>query len=195
MRARLAVASSGQQVALREIVLRNKPDAFLAASASATVPCLELEAGPLDESFDIMQWALAQSDPEGWLDMPGEGFDLIEQCDGPFKAALDRYKYPNRFEGVDPVEQRERASDILCDWGIRLSPYLFGDTPTLADMAILPFVRQFAHVDFDWFQEAQAGAVVNWLETFKSSDRFVSIMKKYPAWAPGDEITIFPDAS
>ncbi|MBU2487130.1 MAG: glutathione S-transferase N-terminal domain-containing protein, partial [Alphaproteobacteria bacterium] len=97
MRARLAVASAGVEVELREILLRDKPAAFLAASPSATVPCLVTDSGVIDESLDVMLWALTQNDPEGWLQMPEAGHDWITRADGPFKQALDRTKYANRY--------------------------------------------------------------------------------------------------
>ena len=194
MRARLAVASSGIPVELREVVLRDKPNAFLAASPTATVPCLEVDRQVIDESLDIMRWALEQSDPEGWLDMPNEGFDLIATCDGPFKDALDHYKYPTRYEGVDALAEREKVSAFLRDLNARLAgqDFLFGDTPKLADMAILPFVRQCAHVDLAWFTVQPWPTLIAWLDRFKSSTRFAAIMHKYPQWQPGDHAIPFP---
>ncbi len=115
MRARLALASSGVAVELREILLRDKPPAFLAASPSGTVPCLVTGDGVIDESLDIMKWALAQRDPEGWLSMPPEGTAWISRADGPFKAALDRVKYASRHKDSDPCQQIEIASDFLRD--------------------------------------------------------------------------------
>ena len=111
MRARLALASAGQGVALREVVLRDKPRAFLDTSPTATVPCLSGPDGVIDESLDIMLWALGRHDPESLLDMPENGFALIETCDGPFKAALDRYKYASRFDDADPNAERTLAGE------------------------------------------------------------------------------------
>ncbi len=194
MRARLAVASSRVQTELREVVLRDKPQAFLEASPSATVPCLITETEVIDESFDIMLWALQQADPEGWLDMPEDGLALIEICDGPFKTSLDHYKYPSRYDGIDADAERSSAGRFLKDLNTQLGrqAYLFGDTPKLADMAILPFARQFAHVDLEWFEDQSWAAVLGWLDRFKSSDRFAGIMSKYPQWQPGDPVTSFP---
>ena len=179
MRARLAVASSGITVELREVVLRDKPAAFFAASPSATVPCLETTDGVIDESLEIMIWALRQNDPEGWLDMPDT--DLITTCDGPFKTALDRYKYPTRYPDADPEHNRAAACEFLgtLNRQIDQQAYLFGAVPTLADMAILPFIRQFAHVDLEWFQAQDWTAVIGWLERFKTSERFAAIMPKF----------------
>ena len=194
MRARLALVSSGQQVELREVVLRDKPQAFLATSPSATVPCLKMDEAIIDESFDIMLWALNQNDSEGWLNMPGAGFDLIEEADGPFKIALDRYKYASRHAGVDTDEEQHKAGLFLHRLNRMLDDkdWLFGASPTMADMAMLPFVRQFAHVDLTWFQGEPWPDLIRWLEVFKSSDRFAAIMGKYPQWREGDPVTVYP---
>ncbi|MDF1668310.1 MAG: glutathione S-transferase [Roseovarius sp.] len=194
MRARLGVASAGLETDLREVVLRDKPKAFLGTSPSATVPCLDTGALVIDESLDIMIWALRQNDPEGWLDMPDQGHNLIATCDGPFKTALDHYKYPTRYDGIDAPTARDSAAEFLHRLNTQLGAqaFVFGDTPKLADMAILPFVRQFAHVDLDWFNAQPWPALANWLERFKTSDRFAAIMHKYPPWQPGDAPTCFP---
>ena len=117
IRARLAIASSGRTVELREVVLRDKAPEFLATSPSATVPCLKDGETVLDESLDIMLWALGRADPEGWLE-PEEGgletaLDLIGTCDGPFKHRLDRYKYDTRYDGAVKETERARASEFL----------------------------------------------------------------------------------
>lgn len=194
MRARLALCISGQQVELREILLRDKPEAFLAASPSATVPCLETGAHVIDESLDIMRWALARNDPHGWLDMPEEGAALIQECDGPFKDALDHYKYATRYPDHDPAIERARASAFLQDLDARLigSGTLFGKTHTLADMAILPFVRQFAHVDLAWFEAQPWPNIISWLEGFKTSDLFGVVMQKFQTWDAQANPVLFP---
>lgn len=193
MRARLAVAVSGQRVELREILLRDKAPAFLAVSPSATVPCLKDGEQVIDESLDVMKWALAKSDPEGWLDMPAAGHDLIAEADGSFKQALDRTKYATRYPDADPENERAKAHVFLHRLNEQLAQaYLFGDTPTLADMAILPFVRQFAFVDKARFDAEDWPNLSRWLEVFLASDRFQSIMTKYPKWGEGDAPTYFP---
>ena len=193
MRARLAIASSKTPVELREILLRDKAQAFLDTSPSATVPCLKTEGQVLDESLDVMLWALDQSDPEGWLDMPPEGRDLISEADGPFKAALDRTKYHTRY-GSDPEEERAKANVFLAklDAQIGDKAFFFKDTPSLADMAILPFVRQFAFVDKARFDSEPFDNLKRWLESFLASDRFAHIMPKFPVWSPQDAPTYFP---
>ena len=191
MRARLALVSSDQQVELREVVLRDKPAAFLEASPSATVPCLVAEDGAIDESLDIMTWALRQSDPEGWLDMPDTGWNWIERADGPFKNALDHTKYASRYPEMDATEQRDLAGAFLAELDQQIEQWIFAK-PSLADYAILPFVRQFAFIDKDWFDAQSWPKLQTWLERFLISDRFVSIMSKYPQWVEGAEFVHFP---
>ena len=194
MRARLALASAGVTVELREILLRDKAPEFLRASPSATVPCLVATDAVIDESRDIMLWALRQNDPEGWLDLPPEGHALIDQFDGPFKSALDRTKYSTRYPDCDREAERAKASAQLSDLNRRLQgqSWLFGPHPTLADMAILPFVRQFAMIDKPWFDAQPWPALADWLERFLTSDRLTAIMHKYPVWQACDPETLFP---
>jgi len=191
MRARLAILSAGLAVELREVVLRDKPAAFLAASPSATVPCLVTADCVIDESLDVMTWALQQRDPEGWLRMPEAGFEWIARADGPFKAALDRTKYANRYPGVDPSSQRDIAAGFLGDLDRTICEWIF-DQPTLADYAILPFVRQFAFIDKDWFAAQPWPDLQDWLTRFLESDRFAHIMEKYPQWRPDEPPVGFP---
>ena len=192
MRARLAIASSGIQVELREIVLRDKAPEFLETSPTATVPCLKVGERIVDESLHIMAWALGQNDPENLMQMPTEGYSLMSTCDGTFKQALDRYKYPNRYPEIDPIENRDVASSFIHELEQRLDGNLFGPDSKLADFAILPFIRQFAHVDFDWFSAQPWEKTKIWLQSFKDSARFAAIMGKYPKWANGDAPTYFP---
>ena len=192
MRARLALAISGAEIRIREVVLRDKPAEMLAASPKGTVPVLVLPDGRIiDESLDIMHWALDRNDPENWLGADAaETAALIAQCDGPFKAALDRYKYPNRYDGVDPLAQRAAGLDILRTWDTRITPsgtHLLAPHRTLADMAIFPFVRQFAATDRAWFAEQDLPALKPWLENHLASLLFKSIMAKHAQWQPGAE--------
>lgn len=191
MRARLAIAAAGIQMELREVVLRDKPLAFLAASPSGTVPCLFTDGGVIDESLDIMKWALARNDPNHWLDMPNQGWDLIARADGPFKDALDRTKYASRHLDSDPLEQREIAAAFLTTLDQQITTNVF-DHPTIADFAILPFVRQFAFIDKAWFDAQDWPDLHGWLERFLASDAFGKIMQKYPQWVEGDAVTAFP---
>lgn len=196
MRARLALASSGVTVELREILLREKPDDFLAASPSGTVPCLKTEARVIDESLDVMTWALAQQDPAGWLSMPEAGWHWISRADGPFKHALDRTKYHSRYPSDEKQTHLADAAAFLAaldqqiDSG-QIDNWIF-DHATLADYAILPFVRQFAFIDKPWFDAQPWPHLQAWLARFLASDQFTQIMDKYPQWHRGDAVTLFP---
>ena len=194
MRGRMALSVAGQSVILREIELRNRPDEIYQASAKGTVPVLVLTDGTvIDESLDVMRWALSENDPEAWLptnDAEREACKaLIARNDGDFKHHLDRYKYATRYEDVDEVEHRSAASEILLDLDARLQnqPFLMGERFTLADAALAPFVRQFAFADRAWFDAQPWTSLRNWLDAFIASPRFQRIMTKYPVWQSSDE--------
>lgn len=199
MRARLAISSSGVQCALREIVLRDKAPEFLETSPKGTVPVLVTDTGQvIEQSLDIMLWALGRSDPEGWL-APEQGSSndiarLISRADDDFKTDLDRYKYASRYVGAEPFLARADASFFLQDLNAMLAAnsFLSGARASLADFAIAPFVRQFANVDRDWFDAQDWPHLLDWLNRFLASDRFSSIMTKYPMWRLGDPVTLFP---
>ena len=193
MRARLSLLVSKQRVEIREVHLREKPQEFLKASKSATVPCLLTNHETIDESLDIMIWALNLGDPFQWLKMPKLGYDLITQNDGPFKLALDRTKYHSRYPNEDPIKNREIASKFVNELEIKMSgSYLFGCQATLADMAILPFVRQFAFIDKEWFDRQPWPKVIAWLNNFISSKLYLNIQKKYDRWFPESKAMFFP---
>lgn len=203
MRARMALAAADITCRLREVVLRDKPDEMLTASPKGTVPVIITPDGSvIDESLDVMDWALVQTDPEGWLSpdigTADEMRALIGRCDGPFKRALDRYKYPNRYpdEPLGRDAQRDLGSEFLTELNTQLAQqrFLFGDRVSLADIAIFPFVRQFANTDRDWFDAQPWPHLHVWLETHLSSDRFAQIMRKYPQWKTGDADEVFPPA-
>jgi len=197
IRARLAIKVSRVRVALREVVLRDKPAALLLASAKATVPVLQLPDGRvLEQSLEIMRWALDQHDPQGWLcpHEQDEALALIALNDGPFKQALDRYKYASRHPERPQSAWRDEAVELmLAPLNTRLSdrPFLLRDTPSLADMAIAPFIRQFAAVEPGWFDGAPFEPLRAWTKRIASSELFESVMSKFPAWQPGDPETIF----
>ena len=202
MRARLAIAVSGLTVELREVDLKDKPAEMLRASPKGSVPVLvDVDGRVLEESLDIMLWALQQHDPARWL-VPETGclenmLALIAQCDGDFKHDLDRYKYPGRYAGVDAqthLIHRTAGAVFLAQLDARLNqpPYLFGQQPALADMAIAPFVRQFAQTDLDWFNQQPWPGLRVWLASIINSSDFANIMTKYAKWAPGDERVCFP---
>jgi len=201
MRARLALSAARLDIRVREVVLRDKPAEMLAASPKGTVPVLVLAGGEVvDESLDVMRWALAQNDPEGWLTADAAETDaLIAQNDGPFKRALDRYKYPNRYEaeGADALVNRDAGLAILNGLSERIAAnggQLSGPAPTLADMAIFPFVRQFAATDRGWWAKTAPAPLAGWLEDHVSSPRFRAIMAKYAQWAPGGAEPALPVA-
>jgi glutathione S-transferase len=201
MRARLALYTSGTVCELREIVLRDKASAFLNASPKGTVPVLVCADGQvLEESLDVMLWALGQADPDGWLapqDAPLErALELIGRADTDFKSNLDTYKYASRFTPDAADAARQNGAGFLADLDdiLRTKPYLFGQVPSLADMAIAPFVRQFANVDRNWFDAQDWPGLQHWLNTFLRSEIFESIMLKYPKWQSGDSVTWFAKA-
>ena len=201
MRARLALMVSNRVCELREVVLRDKPQEMLEVSAKGTVPILiDVDGRVLDQSIDIMLWALRQQDPEKWL-MPEQGsvaemLELIALFDEGFKYNLDRYKYPDRYPGVDAQAHRYEGSLYLGRLNAQLSAtkYLFGNNVALADMAIAPFVRQFAHTDRAWFNEQPWPGLQAWLAEFTESQIYSSVMQKYPPWASGNAGVVFPSS-
>ena len=181
MRARLALATAGQVVELREVSLKAKAPELLEASAKGTVPVLvQADGAVLEESLEIMRWALEQADPLGWLQADGaETAALIAQNDGPFKRHLDRFKYPDRYGEVDPLEHRAAAMAILREWEQRLAVggWLLGAQATLADWALLPFVRQFRLADPDGFAaESALDSLKDWLARFEHSELLARVM-------------------
>lgn len=205
MRARLSLLMSQTCVELREVVLRNKPQSMLEASPKGTVPVLILPDGAvIDESLDIMRWALSHNDPHGlWpqgaahKELRDSMLELIGESDGPFKTHLDRYKYGNRYDNCDPQDHRTQASVFLLNLNARLehSVYLMGDEMRLADLAIAPFVRQFANTDRAWFDAQNWPHLIKWLTSFLELQSFIAIMAKLPPWQSGDERVVFPFAA
>ncbi len=199
MRARLSIAVSGITVELREIVLRDKPQAMLDVSPKGTVPVLITpENKVIDESLDVMTWALQQHDPEHWLpkndDEKAQCEQLVQQNDGTFKHYLDRYKYADRYPEHDQLYYRQQGENILIQLDKLLADNgcLIADRITLADIAILPFIRQFAFVDKAWFDSAPYPYLQAWLQHFLASALFTDTMTKLPPWQPGDEAVFFP---
>ncbi len=184
MRARMALTVSATEVETREVVLRDKPEAMLEASPKGTVPVLVLQDGTvIDESVDVMRWALAENDPENWL--AGDDRALIETNDGPFKHHLDRYKYSTRHD-TDPEEHRTAGGEFLQVLEDRLQngTQLGGDTSGMTDIAIFPFVRQFANTDRTWFDAQPLPKLQAWLKGWLESELFKSIMVKRDQWQP-----------
>jgi len=194
MRARLALASSGTQYELREVRLSDKPTALLSASPKGTVPVLLTADGTvIEESLAIMRWALEVRDPEGWLTRDDAA--LIATNDGPFKHHLDRYKYPNRH-GSEPDSHREKGLHFLRDLDARIAVagQLCGPIRGLADAAIVPFVRQFAGVDRNWFEAQPLPFLKAWLKNHLASNLFGRIMDRAAPWSQGDRPTIVKGA-
>jgi len=190
MRARMALFASGQVCVLREVILADKPQELLTASAKATVPVLVLPNDTvIDQSLDIMLWALGKNDPQNWLACQQTALDLIAESDGPFKHNLDRYKYGTRYPGETPQEHRHQGQLFLTSLDARLGkkPFLLGARTSLADIAIFPFVRQFANTDRQWFDQLNLPKLHHWLTERLQSELFTSVMKKYPQWKTGDE--------
>ncbi len=189
MRARLAILKSQQPVLIRAIVLKNKPAEMLALSPKGTVPVLVLGTQVIDESLDIMLWALNLSDPDNLLyaedatALP-EMLTIINENDQQFKPNLERYKRAKRFHGDD-----EEACCLQCEPFIqaleqRLSqqPFLMGVTPSLLDFALLPFVRQYARVNRQHYRDSPYPHLQHWLKQHLQSPLFAKAMLKYPLW-------------
>ena len=178
IRARMAIAVSGIAVEMHEVALRNKPQALLNASSKGTVPVLVFASGAvLEQSIDIMRWALGQNDPEHWL--AGDDHELIAINDGAFKIALDRYKYPNRDPAINAYEARSAALQMLFELEARLanSPFLTGTHCAFSDIAIFPFVRQFRGVDTDWFDGQALPRLQRWLTQLQTGALFAQVMQ------------------
>lgn len=198
MRARLALLVSQQRCELREILLRDKAEEFLEISPKGTVPVLLLPDGRvIEESLDIMLWALERNDPEQWLAQDSASqeamLDLIERCEMEFKVHLDRYKYSDRFEGGDTEREYQMAMEFLNELDARLTDqrWLFGNQPKLVDMAIVTFVRQFANVDRDRFHQVPFANLHRWLNSVIESELFEIVMHKYPIWKADDPVQYF----
>lgn len=195
MRARMALAASGAEVMLREVLLKDKPAELLAASPKATVPVLVLSDGRVvEESLDVMQWALAQSDPLDWLEDATLDSDWISECDGDFKHWLDRYKYAERYPEQTAEDYRQNAESFIqkLEDQLSVSDWMGGDAANAVDVALFPFMRQFAGVDPSWWQQAPYPHVQQWLENWLNSALFSAIMAKYPRWESGQPGERFP---
>ena len=187
----MALLYASINLELREVLLKAKPEKMFAISAKGTVPVLELaDSRVLDESYDIIRWALQQSDPESWLsaDIESAISALITRNDGQFKTDLDHYKYWERFPAESQEQYRARGELFLAELEVLLNlrPYLLAERITLADIALFPFVRQFAFVDKEWFDQSPYPKLRAWLEQLINSELFLSAMKKSPPWQDGD---------
>jgi len=181
MRARMALRYSDVPVEIVEVSLKAKPAEMLAISPKGTVPVLDADGQVIDESLEIMRWALAQHDPDDWL-LGGDSriTGLIEANDQGFKVHLNRYKYAERYPEQPMEVYRAEGALFLqqLDELLRDRDYLLSDHLSLADVALLPFVRQFAHVDREWFAQTSYVRLQAWLQRLLDSNLFTSIMKK-----------------
>ncbi|VVQ19044.1 hypothetical protein PS914_06241 [Pseudomonas fluorescens] len=185
MRARMALRYSGVVVDIVEVNLKAKPAEMLALSSKGTVPVLSVDGQVIDESLSIMRWALAQNDPQDWLlkdDPVGQQriAELIDANDQVFKLQLDRYKYAERYPEQPMAIYRAEGEVFLrqLDELLQGREYLLANHPSLADVALMPFVRQFAHVDREWFAQTPYLRLQGWLQRFLESDLFTSVMAK-----------------
>ena len=200
IRARMALRYSGVRVELREVVLREMPHELLACSPKGTVPVLQLpDGGVLEESRDIMEWALAQHDPDQWRPQPGSpaaarAQQLIDANDFDFKPQLDCYKYAERHPEHPATWYRTRGERFLDVLEKRLLQHiwLLGERISIADVAIFPFVRQFALVDRGWFDAAPRVKLQSWLNGLLQAELFTAVMCKYPLWRSGDPVSWIP---
>jgi glutathione S-transferase len=194
MRGRMSLYKAGFIVELREIELKNKPEQMLEASPKGTVPVLVLPDGTIiDESLDIMEWALGKNDPDGWLNADkAEMKFLIERNDNKFKQALDRYKYPIRYPNEDCTGAREVCAKILNDLNNRLKKHqqILNNNIAMADIALFPFIRQCAFVDKVWFNNLPVPHLQKWLQEHLDSTLFKAIMMKFKVWSQGDQSTL-----
>lgn len=191
MRARLALLASGIEYEHREVVLRDKPADMLAASPKGTVPVLVLPNGEvIDQSLDIMLWALRQNDPYGWLENEEEALSLIAQCDGDFKFHLDRYKYPSRYDGAIATEHRAKAAVFANVVNVQLQNtpqihYKFNSCLGIYYAGYMPFLRQFSNTDKTWFAAQPWPHLQHALASFEASEAFKTIMQTYAPWQAG----------
>ncbi|SFB30173.1 glutathione S-transferase [Pseudomonas sp. NFPP24] len=181
MRARLALRYSGVPVQIIEVSLKAKPAEMLALSPKGTVPVLSVDGRVIEESLEIMQWALAQHDPDDWL-LQGDPavLALIAENDQGFKYHLDRYKYADRYP-EHPMEHYRGEGEVFLqklEGLLGERAYLLAEHPSLADMALAPFVRQFAHVDREWFAGTPYQRLQAWLQRVLTSPLFIAVMTK-----------------
>ena len=199
MRARMAIYKSKQTVVLRDLVLTNKPAEMLAASPKGTVPVVVLANGiVVEESLDVMLWALKETDPDDLLHKDDEHIlsamlNLISDFDHGFKGCLEQYKCAKRYREDNIDERRTACEKYLQAIELRLSKQLFlmSDKESLADIAILPFIRQFARVERQWYLQSPYPKVKQWLNRYLQSLMFTKVMAKHPLWMDTHEIVLF----
>lgn len=198
MRARMALAAAEIPVALREVLLKEKPAELIAASPKATVPVLVLKNGiVIEESLEIMRWALDQNDPLQWKPDEDALCYWVTRCDGEFKHWLDRYKYADRHPENSPEHYRNSAEQFIrsLESALEASSWMGGPRQTLVDIAVFPFVRQFAAVDPTWWQTSPYPMTRRWLDHWLDTPLFSAVMKKFPRWTPEMLDEQFPPAT
>jgi glutathione S-transferase len=182
----MALQYAGIQVEHREIELRNKPQSMLLASPKGTVPVLCVDELVLDQSVDIMHWALTISDPDHWAEVDENvSQDWIDKNDGPFKTLLDQYKYPNRYPDLNPETVLNEAIELMLkplESALESHDYLLSKKLSLVDVAIFPFIRQFSMVNPQQFDQLPFPSTKKWLTQLTQSELFHSVMHKYPVW-------------
>ena len=201
MRSRLGILHAQQTVVLRDIDMKNKPEEMLSVSPKGTVPVLLLgDSTVIDESLDVMVWALNQSDPSNLLYSHDETkltqmLVFIHQSDTEFVDALQKYRAASRYHDTNEVECRERCCEWLMTIELALSQhtYIMGETPSLVDYAILPFIRQFSRVDKKWYAQAPLPYLRAWLVNHYNDPTFSKAMFTHPKWHKGADEIIFGD--
>jgi glutathione S-transferase len=211
MRARLAIYASKQQVQLRDLVLSNKPDEMLAVSPKGTVPVLVTASNlVIDESLAIMQWAFSQTDPDDYLHKKvlnkaalnkevlnalAEMLAVIEIFDHEFKGHLEKYRCSKRYHEPSLIADRQQCEAYLADLESRLCQhqYLMSDKPSLVDLALMPFIRQFARVERQWYLQAPYPKLRQWLNHYLQSRMFSKVMEQHPLWLDAKQVVIFGD--
>ncbi len=206
MRARWAILKTGYVVSIREVELKNKPKELIEISPKGTVPVLKTKNGTIiDESLDIIKWTFRKSDPlnilrVGCREEQLKINELIKQNDNVFKIHLDRFKYPNRYPNSKPEKHWKEARSILCFWNSKLkvnnkntNNWLVGDSESIADWAIWPFVRQFWLADKERLErDHELKPLITWLNYFLEDPLFSDLMKKEKKWSPNDNPINFP---
>lgn len=198
MRARMAIFKAKLVVELRDLVLSNKPAEMITASPKGTVPTLVLPTSTvIDESLDVMLWAFNESDPDNLLseDTKEASLALVSLFDQEFKPSLEAYKCAKRYHEDNLLECRETCENYIVNLEKRLSQhdYLIDNNERMADIAILPFIRQFAKVERQWYLQSPYPNVRRWLNGYLQSVMFNKVMTKYPLWKPNHEVTKFGD--
>jgi len=199
MRARIAIYKSKQPVLLRDIVLSNKPSEMLAASPKGTVPVVVLpNKTVIEESLEVMLWALKENDPNDLLQQTDHTvliamLNLIEKFDSEFKNCLEQYKCAKRYKEDNINECRQACEEYIAELELRLTQqqFLFSAKESLADIALLPFIRQFARVERQWYLQSPYPKLKQWLNNYLQSPMFTKVMAKYPLWMDHQENVIF----